>query len=121
MELLTLSNWARSMMIHMALHWPDQADLSLRPFAMTHTAHVWNHMPKGNTNLAPIELFTGSKLTSYDCLKQLHAWGCSVFVFDPSLQNGKKFFGRRPSLKTIDEKGTERYVQPVCIPVRRQQ
>ena len=176
----TLSNWARSMMIHMALYWPDQADVSLWPFAMTHAAHVWNHMPKGDTNLAPIDLFTGSKLTSYNCLKQLHVWGCPVFVLHPSLQSGKKlpkwkpraklgqYLGVAPNFastvgnilnvdsgfvspqyhvvhdaffqtvsalqandwnslggvqawKQLYEKGTERYVQPDDIPVRRQQ
>ena len=86
----TLANWARSMLIHAALHWPDHADTSLWPFAMTHAAHVWNHMPKGDSNLAPIEIFSGSKLSSYNCLKQLHVWGCPVFVLDPKLQDGKK-------------------------------
>ena len=81
----TLSNWARAMMIHMALHWPNQADVSLWPFAMTQAAHVWNHMPKGETHLAPIEIFSGAKLSSYDCLKQLHVWGCPVYVLDPKL------------------------------------
>ena len=36
----TLSNWARTMMIHMALHWPTQEDVSLWPFVMTQAARV---------------------------------------------------------------------------------
>ena len=30
-----------------------------------------------------------SHLPSFDCLRQLHVWGCPCFVLDPTLQDGK--------------------------------
>ena len=86
----TIAHWARSMMLHSALHWPDQADIKLWPFAMQHAAFIWNNLPDETSGLAPIEYLTGSRLASYDCLRQLHVWGCAVFVLDPKLQDGKK-------------------------------
>ena len=41
----TIANWSRRMMLHAALHWPDQADVKLWPFAMKHAVHIWNHLP----------------------------------------------------------------------------
>ena len=86
----TIASWARAMMIHAALHWPDQADIKLWPMAMTQAVHIWNHLPDATTGLAPVEHFSGSKLHSFECLKRLHVWGCPVFVLDPSLQDNKK-------------------------------
>ena len=78
------------MMLHSALHWPDQADINLWSFAMQHAAFIWNNLPDETSGLAPIEYLTGSRLASYDCLRQLHVWGYPVFVLDPKLQDGKK-------------------------------
>ena len=85
----TIAHWARAMILHAALHWPDQADVELWPFAMKHAVHIWNHLPDESTGLAPIEYFSGSRLPSFDCLRQLHVWGCPCFVLDPTLQDGK--------------------------------
>ena len=86
----TIAYWARAMMLHVAIHWPDKADIKLWPFAMQHAAHIWNHLPDETSGIATIELLSGAKLPSFDCLRQLHTWGCPVFVLDPALQDGKK-------------------------------
>ena len=52
--------------------------------------HIWNHLPRGDTKLTPIEIFTGEKFANHDHLKRMHVWGCPVFVLDPKLQDGKK-------------------------------
>jgi hypothetical protein len=78
------------MMLHSIIMWPDQADLALWPFALDHTVFLWNNMPQRESKMAPIELFTGQKLSSYDHLQRLHVWGCPVYVLDPKLQDGKK-------------------------------
>ena len=89
---MTITQWARSMMIHSILMWPDQSQnvLELWPFALEHAAHVWNHMPRCDSKIAPIELFTNEKLTDYNAIARLHVWGCPVYVLDPKLQDGKK-------------------------------
>ena len=86
----TISSWTRTMLLHSILHWPDQANLELWPFAMEHAVYVWNHLPKKGVRLSPIEIFTKSKCADYAHLASLAVWGCPVYVLDPQLQDGKK-------------------------------
>jgi hypothetical protein len=81
---------ARTMLLHMSLHWPEQADLEVWPFALEHAAYLWNHLPRADTRLAPSELYTGSLFFSYDHLARLHAFGCPVYILHPCLQDGQK-------------------------------
>jgi hypothetical protein len=78
------------MLLHAVLHWPDQADLSLWPFALEYAMYLWNNMPNNESILAPLELFASSKFDSYNHLHHAHVWGCPVYVLDPKLQDGKK-------------------------------
>ena len=41
----TITTWARTMMMHQLLHWPQEFDADLWPFAMAHAVHIWNHLP----------------------------------------------------------------------------
>lgn len=86
----TVTHWARAMLLHAVIHWPDQADLGLWPFALEYVVYLWNNMPNKESLLAPVELFASSKFDSYDHLHQTHVWGCPVYVLDPKLQDGKK-------------------------------
>jgi hypothetical protein len=86
----TVSYLARTMLLHMSLHWPDQADLELWHFALEHAAYLWNHLPRTDTRLSPQELYTGSLFFSYDHLARLHTFGCPVYVLHPRLQDGQK-------------------------------
>ncbi|KAL7529135.1 hypothetical protein ACHAXR_002811, partial [Thalassiosira sp. AJA248-18] len=61
----TICYWARTMVVHSAIHWPSDGGLS------------------------PLEIFTKSKSDHADLLRT-HVWGCPVFVLDPRLQDGKK-------------------------------
>jgi hypothetical protein len=56
----TVTCWARAMLLHSVIMWPDQADLSLWPFALQHAVYLWNNLPNDTTNLAPLEIFTGT-------------------------------------------------------------
>ena len=47
-------------------------------------------MPRKDSRLAPIEIFSGVKLQNFEHLQRLHVWGCPVYVLDPKLQDGKK-------------------------------
>jgi hypothetical protein len=85
----TVTLMARAMLLHMAIHWPDQFSEDLWPFALDYAAFLHNHIPKRGQGLAPIELFCGTRLhCSY--LRRARVFGCPSFVLDPKLQDGKK-------------------------------
>jgi hypothetical protein len=78
------------MMLHAAIHWPEEADLTLWPFALDYAVHLYNRMPGRQSGIAPVEVFCG---TSLDCriLRNAHVWGCPAYVLDPTLQDGRRF------------------------------
>jgi hypothetical protein len=86
----TVTEWARTMLLHAMLHWPDEVDLDLWPFAMDHAIYLWNHLPNEHTGVAPVEVFTGQVLDDFDFLKSVQVFGCPCYVLDPKLQDGKK-------------------------------
>ncbi|CAJ1967493.1 unnamed protein product [Cylindrotheca closterium] len=86
----TVTKWAWTMLLHQVLHWPDEADVHLWPFAMEHAAYIWNSLPRRDTWLAPLEIFSQSRFPNYNSLHRLHVFGCPTYVLDPKLQNGKK-------------------------------
>ena len=85
----TVTYMARAMMIHCHIRWPTVFDPSLWPMAMAYATWLHNHIPQEDTKLSPMEIFTGSKV---DCtiLRRARVWGCSSYVLDPKLQDGKK-------------------------------
>ena len=88
--LQTVTRWARAMMLHQLLHWPEHFDPALWPFAMDHAVYLWNNMPKARGSLSPNELFCGIKSPHYNPILNARVWGCPVYVLDPKLQDGKK-------------------------------
>ncbi len=86
----TTTRWARSMMLHAMIHWPEQSDTKLWAFALDHAVWLWNHIPKRGTLLSPYEIFTGQHYIDYSHLMRSHVWGCPAYVLDPKLQDGKK-------------------------------
>ena len=87
--IMTISNMSRTMMLHAAVHWPGMADSSLWPLAMEYAAYIYNHTPKMESGVAPIDIFTRTTIPR-QCLKDLHTWGCPTYVLDPTLQDRKK-------------------------------
>ena len=87
----TMSYWARTMMVHAAIHWPSNGadNLRLWPFAMKQAEWLYNRLPNRKSGLTPLELFTKEKADHRDLLRA-HVWGCPVYVLDPTLQDGKK-------------------------------
>ena len=75
--IMTVTQWARSMIMHAILMWPDQSQnaVKLWPFALEHAAHIWNDMPRRDSRIAPVELFTNEKLTDNEAIARLHVWG----------------------------------------------
>mgnify|MGYP000344943232 CR=1 FL=1 len=86
----TIMQSARAMMMHTILSWPDQANLSLWPFAVDHAVYLWNHTPKHGQSMSPVEIFSGVKFADYSHLASLHVFGAPVYVLDPKLQDGKR-------------------------------
>ena len=85
----TVMNSARAMMLHAALHWPKGMDTNLWPLAVDYAVHLWNHTPRRESGVSPMELFCGIK---GDCsvLRSARVWGSPAYVLDPKLQDGKK-------------------------------
>ncbi|KAG7345831.1 hypothetical protein IV203_033362 [Nitzschia inconspicua] len=86
----TIFNWSRALMLHYILHWPQQAQLDLWPFAVNYAVWLWNHLPDIQTRLSPIEVFTSTTFPDHDHLQRTRVFGCPVYVLDPKLQDAKK-------------------------------
>jgi hypothetical protein len=86
----TIFNWARAMLLHFVMHWPQEAKLSLWPYAVSYAVWLWNNMPDPSTRLSPQELFMGTTFDNYRHLQRARVFGCPVYVLDPRLQDAKK-------------------------------
>ena len=84
----TVSEIARSMMLHSAMKWKDGIDSTYWPLAVQYATYIYNHFPN-NQGIAPADLFSGVQVPRHK-LRDLHVWGCPVYVLDPTLQQGKK-------------------------------
>ena len=84
----TVSDMSRAMLLHASMHWADGISSGLWPMAVDYAAFVHNRIPRSHGE-APIDLFTG-QLSPRHKLKDLHVWGCPVYILDPKLQNGQK-------------------------------
>ena len=87
----TIFNWARALLLHFVLHWPQVAQESLWSFAIDYSVHIWNPLPARNIRLSLEELLTGDRKSNHHHLQRTHVFGCPVFVLDARLQDsGKK-------------------------------
>ena len=78
----TVSEAARTMMLHASIHWPGTVDLDLWPMAVEYAAYLYNVMPGTNSGVAPIELLTGSRMSG-EGIRKSRVWGCPAYVLDP--------------------------------------
>jgi hypothetical protein len=54
----TIFNWSRAMLLHLVLHWPQQANENLWPFFVDHAVYIWNNLPcRSNPQDSPKEFF----------------------------------------------------------------
>ena len=77
------------MMQHAFLHWPEEFQVDLWPFALDYACWLHNHTPNRHHGWAPLEIFCGTRI---DCqhLQRARVWGCPGYVLSPTLQDGKK-------------------------------
>ena len=85
----TVSESARTMLIHAAMHWPKETNVNLWPFAVKYAAYIYNRLPKANGEASPLEIFSGSHQDS-KWVKRARVFGCPCYVLDPTVQDGKK-------------------------------
>ena len=86
------------MMLHQAIYWPEYYDIKLWSFAWDYAVYLWNHLPDRNSDLAPIEIWTGAKLDPKH-LRNAHTWGCPCYVLEPKAQDGKLLPKLQPCLR----------------------
>ena len=89
-KIQTVMNMSRAMLLHFAIHWPQQADTKLWPFAVDHAVYLCNRIPDQKNKLSPLEHFTQTTVPNHHHLQRLHVFGCPVYVLNPKLQDGKK-------------------------------
>jgi hypothetical protein len=85
----TIMAVARTMMLHSAIHWPQVADTSLWPMAVTHAVYLHNHMPNVTTGLSPSDIFTKTRW-EHRRFQDFHVWGAPVYVLEAALAGGVK-------------------------------
>ena len=49
------------MLLHHALHWPQQADSGIQPFAMDYATWIWNKLASMSSSYFPEEIFLLTK------------------------------------------------------------
>ena len=85
----TISDCARALLLHAALHWKDSPiDSSFWPFAVRYACYLFNHCPD-SSGTCPADRFYGTTVPRHKIL-DFHCWGCPVYVLDPTLQQGRK-------------------------------
>jgi len=84
----TITCRARTMLLHAMHHWPDAITEDLWPFALKLAVDIHNATPT-ISGLSPDEIFSGHKSTK-NKFRDLHPFGCPVFVLEASLQDGHR-------------------------------
>jgi hypothetical protein len=77
-------------MLHLATHWPQQANASFWPQAVDYAIWVFNRMPNMESGISPNELWSSARGNAGTELSRAHVFGCPVYVLDAALQDGKK-------------------------------
>jgi len=81
---------AHTMLIYAAIRNTEFVEVLLWHFALLHSCHIWNLVPKLQ-HFAPFELL--SRLMTernYSDLRHLHTWGCQVYILEYVVAVGKK-------------------------------
>ena len=85
----TVTESARTMLLHAMIHWPNETSVDLWPFAVDYAVYLWNRLPKKDSGLAPIEVFSEVTMDT-SVLQRMRVFGCPCYVLDTKIQDGKK-------------------------------
>ena len=82
----TVVNMARTMMLHAAMKSPEGFIITeLWPMAMDHATWLYNHIPKMDTGISPVDIWSRTVLSTANLLNDCHVWGSPVYVLEPKL------------------------------------
>jgi hypothetical protein len=84
----TITEQARTMLIHAMIHWPEIIQESFWPYAIQLAVDIHNSTPTAS-GLTPMEIFSGFK-SHTSTLSNFHPFGCPIFVLEPSLRQNHK-------------------------------
>jgi hypothetical protein len=85
----TITQWAWANMLRFAHHWPAKAKVCFWLQAIKYSIWVFNRMPNLANDLSPNELWSSSRAQTEE-FHRTHVFGCSVYVLDAALQDGRK-------------------------------
>ncbi len=85
----TIAQWARANMLHLALHWPAQANISFWPQAIEYSVWVFNQMPNAETGISPNKIWSSVRCFMEE-FSRAHVFGYPVYVLNAALQDGHK-------------------------------
>ena len=78
----TVVSWAKTKLLHAAIHCPEVEDLQLWPLFLQHLVYVWNVLPNPETKLSFEICFSNTCSRLLTSLQQLCVWGCAnIFRF----------------------------------------
>lgn len=83
----TITERARTMLIHAMLSWPDIITEDIWPFAVQMAVDLHNMTPT-TTGLSPQEIFSGTKC-NFDPAN-CHTFGCPIYVLEPTMRQNHK-------------------------------
>jgi hypothetical protein len=86
----TIMAIARTMMLRLAIHWPNVADACLWPMTVQHAVFLHNHMPNPQTGISPHDIFTCSHWEQRK-FHDLHLWGCPVYCLKKPCMMARNF------------------------------
>ena len=92
---------ARTLMMHAALHWPEEEDETLWPLSLNHAAHLYNHTPNEVSGISPMEEFSKS-VSDHKALRNTHTWGSPVYILEPRLTSAS---GKIPKWQPRSRRG----------------
>ena len=78
---------APAMLLHASTHWKYGINASMWLMAVKYSTCIYNSLTRYYC-IAPNDLFFGPRIT-HNKLRNIHVWGCPVYVLNPSLQAGK--------------------------------
>ena len=73
----TVVEWARMMILHAALYWPEEANLKLWSLAMDYAIHIWNNTPNYEHGLTPDEFISQTLEHMFNTFKNSSCMGMS--------------------------------------------
>ena len=86
----TVSECARALMLHLAVHWKDTITSELWSMAVAYAVHLYNHLPN-EKEISPADLFTGVTVPRHK-VKDYHMWGVQYMCLIPYYKLGKSFY-----------------------------